>query len=61
MQIEESFRMVVMLLFWSNLNLWCENPGCQLDLQAAGHFLTPFLTETIKQKSSNEADYTPNR
>ena len=38
-----------------------ENPSCRLDFQAASHFLAPFLTETIWKKSSNQADYTPNR
>eukprot|EP00984_Skeletonema_dohrnii_P001629 scaffold519_cov119-Skeletonema_dohrnii-CCMP3373.AAC.2 len=30
--------------------------GCRLDLQAADGYLTPFLTETIGKKLSNEAD-----
>ena len=38
-----------------------ENSGCWLDLQAADGYLTPFLTGLIGKKSSNEADYTPNR
>ena len=32
-----------------------------VDFQAAGHFLDPFLTETICEKSSNWDDYMPNR
>ncbi len=38
-----------------------EISGCRLDFQTATRFLTPSLAETICQKSSNEAHYTPNR
>ncbi len=43
--------------------LGCENIkyGFGAEFQAADHFLDPFLTQKICEKSSNQADYTPNR
>ncbi len=35
--------------------------GCKAGFGRAGYFLDPFLTETICKRSSNQADYTPNR
>ena len=35
------------IVFWSNLDLCCENPDCRLDFEAASCFLTPFLTKTF--------------
>ena len=49
------------IIFWSNLDLGIENPACRLDLQSADGFLALFLTPSFEQKSSNRADYTPNR
>jgi len=41
--------------------LLCEIWVAAVDFQAAGHFLTPFLTESVRKKSSNWDDYMPNR
>ena len=49
------------IVIWSNLDLGIENPACRLDLQSADGFLALFLTPSFEQKSSNRADYTPNR
>ena len=57
MQFEVSFPMVAILFIWSNLDLCCE-------ILAVGwifKLLATFLTETIDEKSFNEANYTPNR
>ena len=49
------------IAFWSNFHLRCENSGCRLDFQTADCFVAPFLAETFRKMSSNEAHYTPNR
>ena len=41
--------------------IWMWNSGWKAESESAGVFLTPFLTETIYKKSSNQADYMPNR
>ena len=66
-EIEETIAMVVMIMMYVG-QIWPLSWNCLhrtwswwMDFQtaAAGHFLTPFLTGAICEKSSNKARYTP--
>ena len=61
MQLAKSFTTVVISYFGQIIWTLALKIRVAVDFQAADGFLDPFLTRSFEIKSSNQADYTPNR
>jgi hypothetical protein len=61
MQLEETIPTVVNNLYFGPFLTSALQSGCGCGYGRAVRKVTAFLTETIWQKSSNQANYTPNR